>query len=85
MPEVAAFGNYNLYKDDSPIMSTLPTWFAGVMVKIDLLISHYVELQISQANYGADVFLEINKLLILASFCLLFIPVVIMFKRRLAS
>ena len=37
MPEVAAFGNYNLYKDDSPIMSTLPTWFAGVMVKIDLL------------------------------------------------
>ena len=36
-PEVAAFGNYNLYKDDSPIMSTLPTWFAGVMVKIDLL------------------------------------------------
>ena len=37
MPEVAAYGNYNLYKDDSPIMSTLPTWFAGVMVKIDLL------------------------------------------------
>ena len=36
-PEVAAFGNYNLYKDDSPIMSTLPTWFAGVMVKINLL------------------------------------------------
>lgn len=50
-----------------------------------LPISHYVELQISQANYGADVFLEINKLLILASFCLLLIPVVIMFKRRLAS
>ncbi len=37
MPEVAAYGNYNLYKDDSPLMSTLPTWFAGVMVKIDLL------------------------------------------------
>jgi len=37
MPEIAAYGNYNLYKDDSPIMSTLPTWFAGVMVKIDLL------------------------------------------------
>ena len=36
-PEVAAFGNYNLYKDDSPIMGTLPTWFAGVMVKINLL------------------------------------------------
>ena len=37
MPEIAAYGNYNLYKDDSPIMSTLPTWFAGVMLKIDLL------------------------------------------------
>jgi outer membrane protein TolC len=36
-PQVAAFGNYNLYKDNSPIMGTLPTWFAGVMVKIDLL------------------------------------------------
>ena len=36
-PEVVAFGNLNLYKDDSAIMSTLPTWFAGVMVKIDLL------------------------------------------------
>ena len=36
-PEVLAFGNVNLYKDDSPIMETLPTWFAGVMIKIDLL------------------------------------------------
>jgi len=36
-PEVAAYANYNLYKDESPIMSTLPTWFAGVMVKIDIL------------------------------------------------
>ncbi len=36
-PQVAAYGNYNLYKDDSPIMQTLPTWFAGVMVKFDLL------------------------------------------------
>jgi len=50
-----------------------------------LPISHYVELQISQANYGGDVFLEINKLLILASFWLLFIPVVIRFKSRLAA
>ena len=37
MPEVAAFANYNLYKDNSAIMSTLPTWFAGVVVKINLL------------------------------------------------
>lgn len=37
MPEVVAYANYNLYKDDSPITSTLPTWFAGVMIKIDIL------------------------------------------------
>jgi len=37
MPEIAAFANYNLYKDNSAIMSTLPTWFAGVVVKINLL------------------------------------------------
>jgi len=36
-PQVGAYANYNLYKDDSPVMGTLPTWFAGVMVKIDLL------------------------------------------------
>jgi len=35
-PEVAAYGNYNLYKDDSLLMQTLPTWFAGVVVKINI-------------------------------------------------
>jgi len=52
----------------------------------DLLpVSHYIALQISQANYGANVFLEIDKLLILSAFCLLFIPVVMRFKSRVAS
>jgi ABC-2 type transport system permease protein len=51
----------------------------------DLLpISHYMELQISQANYGTNVFLEIDNLLILASFSLLFIPIVLVFKMRLS-
>lgn len=36
-PQIAAFGNYNLYKDSSPLMETLPQWFGGVMVKINLL------------------------------------------------
>ena len=36
-PEVVAFGDLNLYKDDSEIMSTLPKWFAGVMVNINLI------------------------------------------------
>ena len=48
-----------------------------------LPISHYVELQISQANYGADIFLELDKLLVLFSFWLLFIPIVWRFKQRL--
>ena len=37
LPDVVGFANYNLYKDDSIISQTLPTWFAGVMVKIDLV------------------------------------------------
>jgi outer membrane protein TolC len=36
-PEVVGYANYNLYKDDSILSESLPTWFAGVMVKIDLL------------------------------------------------
>ena len=50
-----------------------------------LPVSHYMELQISQANYGANVFLEVDKLLVLAAFWLLFIPVVVRFKTRLSS
>ena len=37
LPTVVGYANYNLYKDDSIISQTLPTWFAGVMVKIDLI------------------------------------------------
>ena len=36
-PQVVGYANYNLYKDDSIISQTLPQWFAGVMVKIDIL------------------------------------------------
>jgi len=36
-PEVMAFGNYNLYKDKSALMESLPQWFGGVVVKINLL------------------------------------------------
>ncbi len=36
-PTVVGYGNYMLYKDNSPLMQTLPTWFAGVMVKFDIL------------------------------------------------
>ncbi|WP_321779589.1 ABC transporter permease [Sulfurimonas sp.] len=48
-----------------------------------LPISHFVELQISQANYGLGFTLELQKLLILFSFWIIFVPVFYMFKRRL--
>jgi len=50
-----------------------------------LPISHYVELQISQANYGADVFLEVDKLLSISLFWIVFIPVFFMFRKKLLS
>ena len=48
-----------------------------------LPISHFMELQISQANYGADIFLEVDKLLAISAFFLFFIPVLIRFHQRL--
>ncbi len=35
-PQVAAFANVNLYKDDSILMQTLPDWMAGVALKFEL-------------------------------------------------
>jgi len=48
-----------------------------------LPVSHLVALQISQANYGADIFLERDKLLTLFAFWIVFVPVVFAFKKRL--
>jgi outer membrane protein TolC len=36
-PEVMAYGNYNLYKDDSPLMKSAPNWMVGVIVKFNIL------------------------------------------------
>jgi ABC-2 type transport system permease protein len=50
----------------------------------DLLpISHYTQLQLSQANYGLNIWSEGDKLLTILAFFLLFIPVLILFKKRL--
>jgi ABC-2 type transport system permease protein len=50
----------------------------------DLLpVSHYMQLQISQANYGANIFLETDILWTLFSFWIVFIPVILLFKKRL--
>jgi ABC-2 type transport system permease protein len=48
-----------------------------------LPISHYMQLQLSQANYGANVFLELDRLMVLFLFWLCFIPVIVLFKIRL--
>jgi ABC-2 type transport system permease protein len=50
----------------------------------DLLpISHYTQLQLSQANYGANVWWETEKLWTLLVFWIIFIPVIFLFKKRL--
>lgn len=36
-PKVIGYANYNIYKDDSILMQTLPRWVAGVRVSIDIL------------------------------------------------
>lgn len=48
-----------------------------------LPVSHYTQLQISQANYGINVWHELGTLGVLLSFWLLFIPVVWRFKHKL--
>ena len=37
LPTFYAFGNYLLYKDDSPLMDMTPDWIAGVGVKYNIL------------------------------------------------
>jgi ABC-2 type transport system permease protein len=49
-----------------------------------LPVSHLMEIQISQANYGTNIFLELDKLLYIFAFLVVYIPVYFMFKRRLA-
>jgi outer membrane protein TolC len=36
-PKVFAFGDYNLYKDDSPLMKMVPEWFGGLTFQFTLL------------------------------------------------
>lgn len=50
----------------------------------DLLpVAHYTQLQLSQANYGADIWIDLEKLGTLLLFWIVFIPVVWLFKKRL--
>jgi len=48
-----------------------------------LPIAHYIQIQLSQANYGVNIWMERDKLLALLAFWLVFIPVVFLFKIRL--
>jgi len=48
-----------------------------------LPVSHYTQLQLSQANYGVDIWSEGDKLLAILAFWLLIIPLLFLFKKRL--
>jgi len=48
-----------------------------------LPISHYTQLQLSQANYGVNIWSDGDKLLTILAFWLLFIPVLFLFRKRL--
>jgi len=37
LPTVAAFGNYNLYRDHSILAESAPDWFAGLAISVNLL------------------------------------------------
>ena len=50
-----------------------------------LPISHYMELQISQANYGADIYADMDKLLAISAFWLLSIPAMWLFSHKIAK
>ena len=50
-----------------------------------LPISYYIEIQISQANYGTNPSYEVNTLFSLFLFWLVFIPVYLRFKQRVSS
>ncbi len=50
-----------------------------------LPVSHLVELQISQANYGVNPLLDVDKLLAILAFWIVYIPVFIMFKKRVQN
>ena len=50
-----------------------------------LPISHYLQVQISQANYGNVALVELDKLENIALFWLLLIPVIWLFKRKISK
>ena len=52
----------------------------ALLWRAPLPVSHYTQLQLSQANYGINIWMEGNKLFTLLLFWLIFIPVVLRFK-----
>ena len=50
-----------------------------------LPVSHYIQVQISQANYGNGALVELDKLGTILMFWLLFIPVLWLFKRKISK
>ncbi len=63
-PTVMGYGDYNLYKDDSPLMKSMPNWFIGVVVRINLLQrgDRAQEIQIAKAKKDQVVYLRAEAL-----------------------
>ncbi len=92
---MVVFFNYELSLSIGAVYTTPTFAFIGITFPVnnmnaialfwrDLLpISHYMEIQVSQSNYGADIFLEADKLWTLFAFWFLFIPVILVYKRKM--
>ena len=92
---MAIFFNYELSLSIGAVYTTPAFAFLGITFPANnmnaialfwrdmLPIAHYMEIQTSQANYGADIFLEADKLWTLFAFWLLFIPVIFVYKLKI--
>ena len=63
-PSVVGFGDYNIYRDDTLLMKSMPNWFAGVVVQFNLLqrTDRSQEIRIAKATRDKVRFLKAEAL-----------------------
>jgi len=63
-PSVTGFGNYNLYRDESLLMQSMPNWFVGVVVHFNILqrTDRAQEIRIAKATRDKVRFLKAEAL-----------------------
>ena len=61
-PQVLAYGNVNLYRDDSVLMQTMPNWMAGVAVKFEIFgrNDRVSEIQAAQLLHSKVAYLKVQ-------------------------